>query len=423
MNRLIQPEITLPNKIDFSKPEKTSLDNGIKVYKLNGGEQEICRIELVFDAGKKHQSKPLIGALTNEMLLEGSDGISGKEISNQIDFYGAFIQTECHQDHAAVIVYTLNKYLENVLPLLSKVAFKPDFNQSEFEILRKNLKQSFLVNSDKVGTLARRRFTTELFKDHAYGKIASLNDFDNINTSELKEFYTSNYNGKSFEIFITGNLNRNIDNLLNKHFGQQEFVNNVVKEDSIVSTNIPGFHLQEKADAIQSGIRVGRTMFNRLDSDFFGMQVLNYTLGGYFGSRLMSNIREDKGYTYGIGSALVSLKQGGYFFITTEVGEQHTENTLKEITFEIDRLKQDLLGEEELTTVKNSIVGNFLKSTDGVFAMMDSYKELHAYDLDYDYYTNYLETVRSITASDIRNLAENYLNESLFTKVIAGKKF
>jgi predicted Zn-dependent peptidase len=182
-------------------------------------------------------------------------------------------------------------------------------------------------------------------------------------------------------------------------------------------------HTIEKEGAVQSAIRIGRVLFNKTHPDYLGMQVLNAVLGGYFGSRLMANIREDKGYTYGIGSGLVSMFGGGYFVISTEVGVEVTNAALKEIYYEIDKLQHELVGEDELELVRNYLIGVFLRSTDGPFAIGDRLKGIVGYGLGYEYYERYVETIRTITPEQLRDLANKYLKkEDLIELVVGGRK-
>jgi zinc protease len=163
-------------------------------------------------------------------------------------------------------------------------------------------------------------------------------------------------------------------------------------------------------------------MITRSHPDYPGMAVLNTLLGGYFGSRLMSNIREDKGYTYGIGSAMVSLREAGYFFISTEVGADVTTAALDEIYKEVKRLQDEPAGEDELSTVRNYLSGTFLKSIDGPFALIDRFKTLTLSGLGYDYYDRYLQTVQSISPAQLQELALRYFNRNDFMELVVGLK-
>jgi predicted Zn-dependent peptidase len=220
-----------------------------------------------------------------------------------------------------------------------------------------------------------------------------------------------------------GNLPDNLDAALNNHFGKGDWGQAKAASKSLVPA-MSSTHqktLVEKSDAIQSAIRVGRILFNKTHPDYFKFQVLNTILGGYFGSRLMANIREDKGYTYGIGSGLNSLLHSGYFFISTEVGADVTTKALDEIHKELKLLREDLVSESELETVRNYILGQFLRSVDGPFALAEKFKAVYEFGLDYSYYDKYFHAVKTVTPAEIRDLANKYFQEKDLIECVAGK--
>jgi zinc protease len=239
-----------------------------------------------------------------------------------------------------------------------------------------------------------------------------LNSF--INTILLRE---------NCSIVISGLVKEETLQLLNQLFG--DGWNNdkpTPKKEIEFTTTKQRVHLIEKADAVQSAIRIGRVLFNRTHPDYFGMQVLNAVLGGYFGSRLMNNIREDKGYTYGIGSAVASLQQGGYFFIATEVGVDVCASAIQEIYFELKKLREELIPIEELDLVKNYLLGTFVRSVDGAFAMSEKFNSILEYGLGYDYFDAYLHTIRTISPERLQHLAITYLQEKDLIELVVGKK-
>jgi len=144
--------------------------------------------------------------------------------------------------------------------------------------------------------------------------------------------------------------------------------------------------------------------------------------GGYFGSRLMANIREDKGYTYGIGSAMVSFRHAGYFTISTEVGAEVTKDAIKEIYFELNKLQTEKISENELSLIRNYMLGTFLRSIDGPFALADRFKGIYFNGLNYDYYERYVETIKSITPKQLQDLANKYLKKDEMIELVVGKK-
>jgi predicted Zn-dependent peptidase len=176
----------------------------------------------------------------------------------------------------------------------------------------------------------------------------------------------------------------------------------------------------EKKDAVQTGIRMGKILFDRSHPDYHKMTVVNTILGEYFGSRLMTNIREDKGYTYGIGSYLGENQANGYFVIATEVGNQFLDDTLVQITLELERMRNELVPEDELTLVKNYLYGQFLRGADGPFSMMELFSAVEIHGLDYSYYQQAIKTITEISAEEIKQTAHQHLNPNEMLVVTAG---
>jgi predicted Zn-dependent peptidase len=248
-----------------------------------------------------------------------------------------------------------------------------------------------------------------------------LEDFDQINREMLVQFYQSFYHSGNCRIIAAGRIDESVLNLLESHFGGNDWNQNVEQAHEFIMNPSPQkFHHVEKANGSQSAIRVGKMWVSKSHPDYIPLSILVTILGGYFGSRLMANIREEKGYTYGIGSFVLSLKYASYLVISTEVGNEYVEPTLKEIDFEMKRLQNELVSENELETVKSYLLGEFLRDFDGPFALAGSFKSINDFDLDYSFYDNYLLTLRSITSEDLMKLALQYLNTDDFYKVVAG---
>ena len=223
---------------------------------------------------------------------------------------------------------------------------------------------------------------------------------------------------------MAGKVDDDVLSLLDNHFGGNDW--NAITTPSIkdlpIITSANREQLILKEDAMQSAIRIGKVLFNKTHPDFQPLQILNTLFGGYFGSRLMSNIREDKGYTYGIGSGIASLQNSGYFFISTEVGVDVCKDALKEIYFEMNRLREELVPEDELQLVKNYLLGMFLRSVDGPFAMAERFKGIMEYNLNYDYFDRYIATIKEISASQLRSLANSYFDKDSMIELVVGKK-
>jgi predicted Zn-dependent peptidase len=425
IDRKIFPAFKTLEKIDMIRASEKRLRNNIPVYAINAGTQEIIKIEFLFAAGMYQQQMPLQATTVNSMLEEGTSKMNAAQIADAVDFYGAFLEVGVEQDHDSIVLYTLNKHLRATLPVVEQVIKDAVFPQNELETHLKNKKQKFLVNNQKVATIARKRFGELVFGEkHPYGIDVKDADFEKIKRDHLLAFYSGHYRSDNCKIILAGKVNDDVFKQLDDLFGGNDW--KATKEIKVESSDIISTTEREqlifKEDALQSAIRIGKIMFNKTHPDFQPMQVLNTIYGGYFGSRLMSNIREDKGYTYGIGSGMVSLKNAGYFFISTEVGVEVCNDAIKEIYFEMNRLKEDLVSEEELQLVKNYMLGTFLRNVDGPFALADRFKGILEYGLGYDYFDRYIATVKNISSSQIRDLANKYFDKKSMIELVVGKK-
>lgn len=421
LDRTKAPRFNELDELTFIHPTTHFFTNGIKVNVLSGGSQEIVKIDFIFRAGTFHQSKPLVASATNNLLKEGTKNYSAFEIAEGIDQYGAYLQTGIDFDDASITLYTLNIHLKNVLVYFSEVVLQPAFDQNEFDIYINNALEKFKVSMEKVSYVARKESMQQLFgKNHPYGTNASAQDFEKITRKDVVDFHYNFYQLSNCEIIVSGKVNDECIDLLNHFFGNAKITS--TKEAIVANTKTeeePNKIYIEKQNSLQSAIRIGKPFPNKLNPDYFGLQILNTILGGYFGSRLMKNIREEKGYTYGIGSGIVSLQKGGFFYISTEVGSAVTKDALMEIYKEIELLKTEKISSEELALVKNYLLGKLLKSCDGPFNMAELFENVHFYGLNYDFYNQYIQKIKSITADELMALANNYLVD--LKETVVGK--
>jgi zinc protease len=423
LERKKAPKFHQVNTIEFLDPIKTTLDNGIELHYINGGSQEILKIDFIFNAGNWHQKKALIASTTSQLIKEGTKKYSAFEISEGIDKYGAFFEVENSYDNTTLTLYTLTKHLDSVLPYVKEVILHPTFSEKEFEIYKNNAIERFKINLEKVSFVARKDFMSNLFGEaHPYGTNVNFNDYENLNLADVINFYNDNYNLGNCRILVSGNIDESTIESLNTFFGNEKIATNDIPErefSNSANSNIPLYI--EKENALQSAIRIGRVIPNKLHKDYFGLQILNTVLGGYFGSRLMNNIREDKGYTYGIGSGIISLKNAGYFFISTEVGSNVTSAALTEIYKEIELIRTQEISKEELELVKNYMLGQLLKSCDGPFNMASLFENVNEFGLDYSFYNEYIKTIKEITPKILLDLGAKYFKKSDLREIVVGQ--
>lgn len=424
LNRKKQPQLNSFAKLVLASPIKITLDNGMLVYMLHGGTQELTRIDLIFKAGSWYQPKTYVAYSVNKLLKEGTRHFSSNEISEKLDFYGTFLDTIPERDNAYVMLYSLNKHLDNTLPLLEEIVKAPVFPEEEIQLFINKEKQRFTVSSQKVKYIARTNFQEVIFgPQHPYGVKLKDTDFDQLEHDTFCRFHEEQYTPANCTIIVSGLIPSNLPEKLNALFGKNDWgkaqpLNLQIPE---IQSSEQHFYKIIKEDSLQSGIRIGRPLFNRSHPDYLAMSVLNNVLGGYFGSRLMTNLREDKGYTYGVGSGIVSFLNSGYFFITSELGSDYAESAVTEIMNEIKILREELVPESELELVKNYIYGSFLRSIDVPVALADKFRNVMEHNLDFTFYERFLETVKNITSEELRQLAQKYLQEKDLWTVMAGR--
>lgn len=418
MNRAIAPELQPISKLSLISPKVKKYGKELELIWMDQVTDEAVRFELHFNAGSI-QGDLLIAGITNALLLSGTNEKSTNQIHDELAQLGAYVDTQAGVESSVVAVFCLRENLDEILEILTDAISNVIFPKEELEDIIQDRKQLFKVNSKKMSMVARRVFAKHFFKnDERYSRTANLEDYDKVTVDELRKFHHEFYLQGLLRVVCVANLEETwIDKWMNR-FVQWE---NKQSHDYQTKVENEAIHLyEEKEDAVQTALRIGFPLFNKKAKDYAGMYVLQTILGDYFGSRLMSNLREDKGYTYGVGSGILEMHHVGYLIIASEVKKECREDAMVQIELEIQRLKEDLVGEEELQLVKNYLLGQFLKSADGSDALMELFMTVHPFGLTLDFYTAFIDVITSITTDELRQLANQYLDISKATIVQVG---
>lgn len=412
------PEIHELESISFVKPSILPLNDYAHVFWMKEVADETARFEFHFDAGTIRGEKKVAG-FVNSLLFSGTKDKESTQIHEELDALGAFIDQEIAQELAIISLYCLRSNAEAALRIFLDAIEHVSFDESEVSDLLRERKQEFLISSEKVSVLARRTFQKQLFAENPrYSRQLELEDFDRISVKDLKEFHQNYYLQGLNKVVIVANLEENFVLNLRNSVGKwaiqkaQEFDSKIIHKAGYVHV--------EKENAVQCAIRLGIPLFNKTNPDFVGFSVLQTVFGDYFGSRLMSNIREDKGYTYGISSGVSESFGSGYFLIATEVGHEFLDKTLTEIRFEMDRLRTELIPAEELNMVKNYLLGQITKNADGPNAMLDLFLTAYMHNKGFEYFNDAIQEIKDISSEKLMELANRYLNWDNFSIVSAG---
>lgn len=417
LDRTLAPELQEIDKITMLPPAKLDMAGKATCYWLKSLDAPAFKFDFIFNAGSI-ESKKIIGKLTGDLLFSGTKNHTSDAINEAIDQLGGFLNVEVTAEDAKVSVFGLTENFERLMAIVIDAIEHATFPDREVAQMIRSKRQGFNIAQEKVSTRARRLFLKEVFQGTPHAEQTELKDFDEVSAEDLRTFHKNYYRAGLTKVSLIGNLPEAlVMDVLDRvgHWCIEDLSRtpHTFKHEGIRKH-------EEKDGAVQTAIRVGRILFNRTHEDYKSFMVLNTILGGYFGSRLMTSIREEKGYTYGIGSGVAQSLDAGYFFISTEVGKDVATDALEAIKEEIEKLQTELVSDEELNLVRSYSIGQLLKGSDGPFSMMDRFMNLERYGLDLSYYDEVLRTIKSIDAETIKTLAKKYLDWKDLVVVTAG---
>lgn len=422
LDRTLPPPIK--DAIEFSltlKPcQKYTLQNGANVYYINDGAEEVSVIEWIFDAGNSYENKNTVAAATNHLIKNGTTKKTALEINEHFEYFGAYLNRACHNEKAPITLHCLTKHLNVLLPVIREIITDSVFPEQELEIFKQNSIQRLSVNLQKCDFVANRLIDQYLYgSKHPYGRVSNVEDIQAISRKDLTDFFQNFYSNSKCTIFAAGKLPADFENMLELYFGDlpmSENIPEIIHKKEMAAEK--KYRINNDPYGVQGAIRIARPFPNRHHPDFKKAMVLNSLFGGFFGSRLMSNIREDKGYTYGIHSFLERHIQESAWVISTEAGKGVCEATIEEIYKEMKILREELVDEEELLLVKNYMMGVNLGNIDGPFQVISRWKSLILNNLDDKYFYDTMNTIKNISAKEINEIANRYLMPEDFFELV-----
>ena len=426
LDRTQRPSINPLTDMEIQEPERLTLPNGVPLNIIRAGNEEVVRMDILIGAGIWHQEHCLQALFTNRMLREGTQGMSSAVISERLDFYGAWMELSTSMNYNFLTLYSLNKYFSQTLAVLSAMMKEAIFPEAEMHVIVEMNKQQFLVNSTKVDVMARKEFSRVLFgENHPCGRHAGLEDYEYLTTDYLREFYRKYYHSGNCSIYLSGHITDMVVSQVIDELGSSTW-GNVALHELLKPLPTPPYKGKrvfiDHPSAVQSSIRLGCPLVDRTHPDFIPLKVLTTILGGYFGSRLMSNIREDKGYTYGISAGIASYPFQGYLAIGTETDNEYVEPCIREVKHEMRRLQDELITEQELTMVKNYMLGEMCRSYEGPFSLSEAWIFLETAGLENNFFQTLAKRTLCVTTEELRELAIKYFRPDDLVEVVAGRK-
>ena len=420
---LVLPEIKPVVSLEFQEPESFVLDNGIELYGFNGSTNDILKLSVIFDSGRWTESNPLSASVCSELFKSGVSEKSAFEIEESIDYLGSTIKASAGYNSFTVSLYCLTRNLEPCLQILVQLLNDTIFPEDELELAKTNRLSRLKVNQMKNDYVGDMLFKEVMFgNQHPYGYVTTKKMINDVNRDDVLNFYSNNLNYKICLLGLAGKFGSTEIDLINKYLGNQDYWKhsghiNTQSWDTHPSSE--KIHIKELPDSVQASIYIGKDCIQRDHEDYFGFSFLTMIYGGYFGSRLMNNIREEKGLTYGIYSYIQNYRNASVFCINTETATENIGQCLHEIYFEMERLKNQPIEQEELLKARNYMLGRMLDQVDGPFKSAGTFIGLKSHGLEVTFLRKMEYYLKNVEPSHLQDLAQKYfVKDDLYEVVV-----
>lgn len=416
------PHIKVPKVPALPPAREWTFSNGLRVVAVEVTQAPILAVEMIWRAGRPYEAQKLVAEATNALMVEGNKQYTATQLESLFEQYGTALQTPEDSDTSNLSVATLVKHSDRLLPVMAELIAAPAFSPKEFKRYVKRSRQQLREDLEDPDTLAYRMLSAAAFgPNNPYGYGDTKADYDMLTLESVKLHYANFYGAGNATLRVTGMITPEVERLLEATFGQLPAGPPVAIPPYTVSTGQPGLLQVQRPRAQQTMIRRGRRGFLITDEDYPGLCVLETILGGYYGSRLMRNIREEKGFTYGIDSDLDTFRFDGTFGIAADVANENVAEVRQEILTEMDKLRQNLVPAAELDMVRAYLIGGLVQDLDGPLAVSGRHRSaiIKAYDAA-SHLLRLDGTIRGISAGEVRELAQKHLRPELDHEVIVG---
>jgi len=401
-------ELSLPSTYGFLERP------GLQGIVIPSDRQQVVHLEILFRAGVIHEPATGIAGFTAGMLDKGTTDKSAAEVAGLLDFYSAQLNFSHGADYCTLSVYCLTRNLKYILPLVSEILTSPAFEEEELRISRDIYLENLAVNLEKNSFVASKNLKHLVYGTHPYGRHLSKEDAEAITSGQLKDFFKSRY--RAFKVFVSGAVEP----------ADLETISGLLPESgNSPDTGLPvpvfagpASHRTEKQGAVQCSIRMGKPCPGRLAQEYPALVMANHILGGFFGSRLMKNIREEKGLTYGIHASIQHLMQGSMQGISADVNKEKLEPALEAIRQELAGMRE--VSADELSTARRHFIGSMQNDLNTIFAGAEYIRTIRLNGLPEDYYSGLIQSLDKLTPDEISASAGHYMDPDSFAIAVAG---
>ncbi|MFQ5769361.1 MAG: M16 family metallopeptidase [bacterium] len=412
---------------DFKLPEKQTftLKNGLSASLVPYGTLPKVSIRVVVRVGNINESENEIwlADLTGDLMKEGTKSRSAEKVAQEAASMGGEINISVGPDLTNISGDVLSEFAPDLIKLMADIVRNPLLPESEIERLQKDMIRNLSIQKTQPRSIAQEKFRKILYPDHPYGRIYPTEAMiQSYNIEKIRSFYDTNFGAARTHMYVAGNFDkRKTESAIRKAFSDwTEGPEPLINVPS--STSKHAIYLINRPDARQSTVYIGLPVIDPSNKDYVALLVTNSLLGGSFASRITSNIREDKGYTYSPFSQVSTRYRDAYWAEIADVATNVTGPSLREIFYEINRLQDEPPSEEELKGIENYLAGTFVLQNSSRFGIIGQLSFLDLHGLEDSYLTEYVKNVYSVTPESVQNMARNYLRDDDMTIVIAGDR-
>lgn len=434
---MISKENQVPKPLDMDQvdcsglcPQLFALAGGKTLQLFPDAALELMKVDFTFEAGTAYQPKLLVAAAANNLFTQGTRHHTAAQIAEFMDARGIELHRNATNIDATLSVCGLAKYAGELFPLLREILEEPLFPQKEFDIYTAQRRQELQSNMCRTRYVARNLFFQALYgAQHPYGQFAMPEDVDRLTLEEVIQFYHRHYGWEYANLMLSGQTSDEVLRQYDEAFASagDSFVVSASPQPLLTAEALRPAAVRPQRlrlalpGAVQTTIRIGRRLpWCWDDMRHSRFLLLNTLLGGYFGSRLMSNLREAKGLTYGIVSQIVAYRGDILFFISTDVNAKATQQAVDEIYHELRRLQDEPVPPAELAMVKTYLVGDFMRSIDGILERSERWHLQQLSGITEQLTENFKQMMRTVTPAELQQLAQEVLDPEELTRVLVG---
>lgn len=421
-DRSTPPQVRPFGHLTLPAEESSVLSNGLKFHTLSSGDQDVARLSIFIEGGSADCANPCIAAFAAELLREGNRRLDSEQMADLIDYNGAWLTSSASVHHTGLRVSALSSRLGAILPAVVDSIIEPSFPRQAFKLIRRKGASQQQLNLSRVSFLANADNKRLICgADHPDSRTPSPEDIEAIAIGQIEDFHRSRLDAGRIHAYLCGRLTPELT-------GSVARILETIPRRGIASpitivpytAAAPTTSVVDKPGALQSAVALSLPAIARSHPDYNALRMTVTALGGYFGSRLMSNIREDKGYTYGISSALLGSLDGSYITISAQCDTRYTEALIDEVRNELHGMADRPLDAAELQRLRFNVASDLASTLDSPMTMMDYYELNLTVGTPADYFEARQKALATLDADVVCEMARKYLQPDALRISIAG---